>query len=248
MGWVKLEDRYPRHPKMLLAGEAGLALDVCGMCYAREHGTNGFVPSGALTTLGPIRNPKKAVQALMRAGRWSWDEDIGGWWIHDFELFNPTDEEDRAAANERRERARKAARARWSKDATSNAQASGEQCSDGAASTDASMPPSSSPPSPTSSSSTTSEVAACSEDDEQFIDQVWPLLARRKLQLQRDAGKTVGNEVGWLAKVAVTEREARMGEAVSLHRDYPTLGTNDLARVLAGERSILRTAPRAEGT
>lgn len=243
MGWVKIEDRYPRHPKILEAGEAGLALDVCGMCYAREHNTDGFIPGAALGTLGPIRNPRKAADALVRSGRWSWDAELGGWWVHDYAEFNPSDEMDRAAAEARREKARKAARARWAKN---DAQACSEQCSDDAASIDAVMPPSPPLPTASSSSSTTSEVAACSEDEEQFVEEIWTLLARRKMQLQRDAGKSIGNEVGWLATVAMNEREARWDEAVSLHRHYPTLGSGDVARVMAGESSILRNARRVD--
>lgn len=125
MGWVKIEDRYSRHPKMMAVGVDGLALDVSGMCYAREHGTSGFVPDSAIDVIGPVRNAKRVAAKLVKVDRWERDDSAGGWWIHDFADYNPEDKVDEAAER-RKEKARKGASARWGSapsNAPSNAQA-----------------------------------------------------------------------------------------------------------------------------
>lgn len=113
MAWVKLESRYPRHPKMVEAGAVAIALDVCGICYCREHNTDGFIPDAALPMVGPIPSPGKVALVLAGAGRWIRDDDRRGWWVHDFLEYNPSDETDAAKAAERSAKASRAARARW---------------------------------------------------------------------------------------------------------------------------------------
>ncbi len=199
MGWVRIEDRYPRHPKMMMAGEAGVALDVSGLCYCREHATGGFIPEAAISTLGPVKNPRRAAALLVKVGRWERDDELGGWWIHDFAEFNPETDPDELAAERRREKARAAATARWSKlardprpaasaDAPSNAQASAEHHAPGvpgdasharkrATHAHASTP--TSPPNPyrsSSSSSSLTSVPSTPEEEDPRFDQAVTLI------------------------------------------------------------------------
>jgi hypothetical protein len=91
MTWVKLDDRYATHPKMLRAGPAALALDVAGLCYSAGHGTDGFVPAEALAAAAPFLARAKALAAaaqLVAVGRWVPVE--GGWRIHDYLDYNPS--------------------------------------------------------------------------------------------------------------------------------------------------------------
>ncbi len=82
MGWARLDDGYPHHPKMLAAGADALVLDVAGVCYANRYQTDGWIADTQLTTLyPPLRNPRKAAQALVDVGRWTRED--GGWRIHE---------------------------------------------------------------------------------------------------------------------------------------------------------------------
>lgn len=151
MAWVKLESRYPRHPKMVEVGALGIALDVCGICYAREHGTDGFIPDSALPLIGPVPNATKVARALAEVGRWIRDDARRGWWIHDFLEYQPTDEAEGEVAVRRREKATKAAEARWDRararsNAPSNAQALLDGCSTDATEQCSSNAPLPSPP------------------------------------------------------------------------------------------------------
>ena len=104
VSWVKIDDQYPLHPKVMQAGESALALDVCGWCYSARYLTDGFIPEEAINALGPIKQPRRAAQKLVSVGRWRRDDDANGWWIHDYLEYNPTREsvlEERAAARAR---------------------------------------------------------------------------------------------------------------------------------------------------
>src|SRR5215207_6052824 len=103
--WVKIDDRYATHRKMLKAGALALALDVAGMCYAAGHDTDGYIPTVALTAAAPFLSRGQALAAagrLVEAGRWKPVTD--GWQIHDYLTYNPSSVE--------RDNRRKAAAAR----------------------------------------------------------------------------------------------------------------------------------------
>ena len=91
MTWVKLDDRYATHRKLLRAGPVAMALDVAGMCYSAGHGTDGFIPAEALVAAAPflaLPKARAAAAQLVAVGRWQTVE--GGWRIHDFLDYNPS--------------------------------------------------------------------------------------------------------------------------------------------------------------
>lgn len=90
MPWVKLDDGFARHAKLLAAGAEGVALDVAAMCWSSEKGTDGFVPDYAISVLYPVRNPRGVASRLAQVGRWERDDERGGWMIHDYLVYNPT--------------------------------------------------------------------------------------------------------------------------------------------------------------
>jgi hypothetical protein len=109
--WIRLDTNMPDHPKILglLTEKDGRALAfvwLCAMAYAGKHETAGFVPREAISRV----NAKPAdMAALVRHGLLT--ECAGGWDIHgwdDYQISGPS-------AEQRRERARTAAAARWSK-------------------------------------------------------------------------------------------------------------------------------------
>jgi hypothetical protein len=101
--WVRIDDRYATHQKMLRAGGIAIAVDVAGMCYCAGHGTDGFIPTEALAAAAPFLNKRQAMAAagrLVEVGRWVPID--GGWRIHDYLTYNPSAAE---AAKERWRRA-----------------------------------------------------------------------------------------------------------------------------------------------
>jgi hypothetical protein len=112
MTWVRIDDRYPTHRKMLRAGPLAIALDVAGMCYCAGHATDGFIPTEALAAAAPFLNKRQAIvtaQQLVNVGRWVPVD--GGWRIHDFLAYNPS-AADAAADRDRRAEATRKWRAR----------------------------------------------------------------------------------------------------------------------------------------
>lgn len=112
MPWLRLDDQYDDHPKVVAAGNDGELLDVRAMLFCARRGTDGFVPYTQLPALSRGLPKVRAVTArLVEVGRWHDDPDSGGWWVHDFLTYNPpaSDQEaEREAARERMQAAREA--------------------------------------------------------------------------------------------------------------------------------------------
>lgn len=129
--WVRLDTAMPDHPKVIDLcdeGDAGMAAAfvwVCSLAYAGKHGTDGWIPRGALSRLN---GKAKHAAMLVRHGLWE-DQSPRGWRIHgwaEYQMLTATMEELRAAGSnggraraaamtpqERSESASRAARARW---------------------------------------------------------------------------------------------------------------------------------------
>lgn len=112
--WVRLDTSMPDHPKILdlidghKEGRAAAFVWVCSLAYSGKHGTDGFIPRGALSRCNGRPNDAKL---LVSAGLWK-DEGVG-WTIHGWDDYQESTEETRA----RSEKARHAAFARWHKEA-----------------------------------------------------------------------------------------------------------------------------------
>ncbi len=113
---MKFEDDYPEHPKMQAVGPLAIALDVAAIGYAARHLTDGFLPASKVRTLidlsgihlGKVADPNDTHPAdaddlaedLCIAGRWhkqgrdecpcaGFNPGVSGYWIHDFQDYNP---------------------------------------------------------------------------------------------------------------------------------------------------------------
>lgn len=109
--WVRLDTSLRSNPKVLFlvsAKKFQAAFGyVCGLTYAGEHGTDGFIPEAALPFL---HMTKKEAAQLVEVNFWivapgGWD--INGW--AEFQVSN-------AETQERKKRSRDAAMARWHPD------------------------------------------------------------------------------------------------------------------------------------
>lgn len=102
MPWVKLDDTFPEHPKVEMAGPMAGWLHVCALCYCNRNLTDGFIPSARVPKLAAdLPNVKRLVSALLDAGLWL--EEDGGYRIHNYLEFQPS----KAKVEAEREEARK---------------------------------------------------------------------------------------------------------------------------------------------
>lgn len=51
MAWVKLDDSFATHPKVMEAGPLAMAMQVAALCYANRHLTDGLITTAAMRTL-----------------------------------------------------------------------------------------------------------------------------------------------------------------------------------------------------
>lgn len=86
MAFVKIDEKLPRHPKVLTAmalHSGAFGLYVASICYANEHRTDGLILHSALGALLPgVPRPKPVATALVSARLW--DPLEGAWLIHDY--------------------------------------------------------------------------------------------------------------------------------------------------------------------
>lgn len=120
MVWVRLEDSFDEHPKIVGLSDGAFRAHVEALCYSNRHLLDGRISVGVARVRGWTRRTREL------AGAGLWEEVEGGWQIHDYSEYQPTRgriEDDRA---DRSERARRAAHARW--DARGNAHRMPDAC------------------------------------------------------------------------------------------------------------------------
>src|SRR6266540_5902380 len=44
MPWVRIDEEFARHPKVVAAGPLGMAMQVAALCYCNQYLTDGFIP------------------------------------------------------------------------------------------------------------------------------------------------------------------------------------------------------------
>jgi len=105
MSWLRVDDKFCRHPKVVDLSDAAFRLHVAAKCDCAEFETDGRVKRGAVG--GFTKHPDKAalIQELERAGLWECTED--GWLVHDYLDYNPSHAELKAKREQAKERARK---------------------------------------------------------------------------------------------------------------------------------------------
>lgn len=123
MAWVKLDDHFPDHPKLVIAGPLAAWLYVAGLCYCNRLLTNGFIPTEQVDRLvprretsdNPLENPSYLASKLCAARLWSPTDRKGvpGFQVHDFLKYQPSKSQivkERATNAARQGRFRKSSR------------------------------------------------------------------------------------------------------------------------------------------
>jgi hypothetical protein len=93
-----IDDRLPRHPKILKAGTMlgangsalALALYLDGLSYARGQLTDGFIPDEFVASSVLVRCPLDVAKVLVDRRVRLWHRAHGGYRIHDFLQWNKT--------------------------------------------------------------------------------------------------------------------------------------------------------------
>ena len=68
MAWIKIDDQFRNHPKVLAAGPLASWLYMCGLCYIARENTGDFIPTKALAEIGD--KPNVSWLGLIHAGLW----------------------------------------------------------------------------------------------------------------------------------------------------------------------------------
>lgn len=100
MAWVRLDDKFPDHPKIERAGERAAWLFVCGLCYCAEHLTDGHIPESKAHRL--TDGAKTRAAKLVEVGLWVKVDD--GYLIPGYLEYQPSAEKvkaERSAAADR---------------------------------------------------------------------------------------------------------------------------------------------------
>lgn len=214
MAWVYLDDQFPDHPKIVLAGGDAGWLWVCGLAYVRRFATEGLIPKGQIPKLSDRRNSTKLARRLVEVGLW---EDRGEHYaFHDYGDWNKPQKS-------RTEAARKAARARWGTP-KGNADAHADAMRDASESmrqTDASECPPPSPPVTTSTDSSRRLAVPPDDDDpgsgfDRRVVLACGVLAARDLAARQAQShlERVADTGAWLRE-ATTRRSETLG--IRLH-------------------------------
>jgi hypothetical protein len=126
MTWVKLDEHFVDHPKVVTAGPLASWLFISGLCYANRLLTDGFIPEQFLDRLlvqngAKRQDPVKLAHKLCEVELWKPATSHGqkGYQIHDFLKYQPSRKQvlqARKTAADRQARWRQLSRAKSQRD------------------------------------------------------------------------------------------------------------------------------------
>ena len=109
MAWVRVDDDWPTHPKVLGLGLAASGLWIRALCHCNKHRTDGLIRGSNVAAMAGRTTKaqlKKAVEELVGAGLWVVEGE--NFRIHDYAEYQPTSS-DLAERDERISSARRSA-------------------------------------------------------------------------------------------------------------------------------------------
>lgn len=108
MGWLKIDDKFPRNPKIIGGDLETSWFYTCALAYCAEQLTDGFIANGAINMIAPhVDDPRATADRCVTLGLFIRAE--GGYQIPHFTDYNPSREETlrkRAEAAERQAKSR----------------------------------------------------------------------------------------------------------------------------------------------
>lgn len=107
MTWIKIDDSFPNHPKVIGLSDKAFRIHITGLCYCGTYLTDGFIPMTAVAKWADEN--MEVIVSLVVAGLWKEDVSNNGFRIHDY-LAHQTSkqqvEDKRGALRERQKRYR----------------------------------------------------------------------------------------------------------------------------------------------
>lgn len=235
MTWVKLDDTFPEHPKVVTAGGDAAWLHVCALAYCNRHPRlAGIVPREMLSRLSDRKNPTALAAKLVSVGLW--DDDPNGWRIHDYHEFQPTAEKIEELRRKRAEAGRKGGQA------SKGASKSEANCLPGAY--DASKANRNPDPTrPVTYSSTDTNLSQSVPDGGGSVDNRRDEVLARYGLIAADK-RNAKNPNAYAATAA--KRISTDPEVDRLIAMFPTAPADAIAAWLHGDRGSMRYYPRAD--
>jgi len=85
MTWVRIDDGFADHPKIIAAGPMALVAQVRALCYCSRHLTDGRISEEAVKTIlsGLSVTADEMLQAKL------WQKSNSGYRVHDYLAYNP---------------------------------------------------------------------------------------------------------------------------------------------------------------
>lgn len=105
MAWVKLDDGFAEHEKVIDLSDKAFRVHVSALCFAARRRKGGRLKQGFCPD-------RKVARELVEAGVWDLHPD-GGWIIHDWFDYNLTDEQRQELSQKRSKAGSKGAAKRW---------------------------------------------------------------------------------------------------------------------------------------
>jgi hypothetical protein len=110
MGWVRLDDNFADHPKVIALSDTGFRLYIEALCYSNRQLTDGFIPMAVYTKLSKNDDADYLIEAGL------WEEVHGnvispdlltGYQIRSYTEYQPTREKVEEKREQAKERLRK---------------------------------------------------------------------------------------------------------------------------------------------
>lgn len=218
MTWVKMDDRYPDHPKVAGLTDGAYRLWTTSIAYCSQHQTDGLVPESIITRWG-VKHADRAAAELVSGGLWLSSAD--GYEVANYLNWQRSRSEIEALSSVRSEAGKRGARAKQlAKQPPDKPQAE----TDTEADPDAVLPPDDDSPLPGDRSSSGSGHPHWSA-----IAEAGMILARSKVP---PPDKGLDAYATKCARNIEREQGHRIAELVSLRPDIDCAG---LAAILAGD-------------
>lgn len=94
MPWLKLDDGFPEHPKVVAAGAEASWFYVCALAYCNRQLTNGVISRAVLPRISGVSQPLRLANKLVSCGLWEHFDD--GFRVHDYLDWNDSADDVRA--------------------------------------------------------------------------------------------------------------------------------------------------------
>lgn len=104
MGWVRLDDLFPDHPKVIGLSDEAFRVFVTSLCYCNRYLTDGLIPQLAAERF--TRNIVDVAKELTDCSLW--ERDLDGWRIRSYTEYQPTKDKVERKREQTKERVTKA--------------------------------------------------------------------------------------------------------------------------------------------